>query len=134
MSKLKSVEELEEFRRQLQEGLRVRAKMSTTVTVGMGTCGISAGAREVLRAIVVGLKERQIEARVTSVGCIGMCSKEPLVDIQQGDEPRITYGNVRAKMVPRIIEEHLMNGRVVDDWVVGRIRVGWRDRGDRTST
>lgn len=125
MPKLKSVEELEALRDQLQKDLGVRAKTSTTITVGMGTCGISAGAREVMRVIVDELKERDIEAHVTTVGCIGMCSKEPLVDIQQGDEPRITYGSVKPKMVPRIIEEHLVKGQVVDDWVVGRITTRW---------
>jgi NADH:ubiquinone oxidoreductase subunit F (NADH-binding) len=119
MPKLKSVEELEVLRDQLQKDLRVSAESSTTITVGMGTCGISAGAREVMRVILDELEERDIEACVTTVGCIGMCSKEPLVDIQQGDEARIAYENVEPKMVPRIIEEHLMNDQVVDDWVVG---------------
>jgi NADP-reducing hydrogenase subunit HndB len=125
MPKLESVEELEALRDQLQRDMRVKARTSTTITVGMGTCGISAGAREVMRAIRDELKGRDVEARVTTVGCIGMCSKEPLVDIQQGGEPRVTYGNVKPKMVPRIIEEHLMNGQVVDDWVVGRITTRW---------
>ncbi len=121
MPKLKSVEELEDLRDQLQKDLSMRTKTSTTITVGMSTCGISAGAREVMHAILNELEERGIDARVTSVGCIGMCSKEPLLDIQQGHEPRITYGNVKPKMVPRIIQEHLVNGQVVDEWVVGRI-------------
>lgn len=125
MPKLKSVEELRDLRDQLQKDLSVRTRTSTTITIGMGTCGISAGAREVKDAILNELKERGIDAHVTTVGCIGMCSKEPLVDIQQGDEPRITYGNVRPKMVPRIIQEHLVNGQVVDEWLVGRIATGW---------
>ena len=128
MSKLESVEELEALRDQLQRDLSVGAKSSTTITVGMGTCGISAGAREVMHVIRDELEERDIEARVTTVGCIGMCSKEPLVDIQQGDEPRVTYGNVEPKMVPRIIEEHLINGQVVDEWVVGRIATRWGEQ------
>ncbi len=121
MPKLKSVEELQELRDRLKKDLSVRTETSTTIIVGMGTCGISAGAREVMHAILEELKERDIDAHVKTVGCIGMCAKEPLVDIQQGDEPRITYGNVKPKMVSRIIEEHLVKGQVVDDWVVGRV-------------
>jgi (2Fe-2S) ferredoxin len=102
-------------------GIKARVEASATITVGMGTCGISAGAREVMHAILAGLEARDIDAHVITVGCIGMCSKEPLVDIQQGDEPRITYGNVTPAMVPRIIEEHLMRGNVVEEWVVGRV-------------
>ena len=121
MPKLKSVEELQELRDRVQKDLSVRTETSTTIIVGMGTCGISAGAREVMQAILEELEERDIDAHVKTVGCIGMCAKEPLVDIQQGDEPRITYGNVKPKMVSRIIEEHLVKGQVVDDWVVGRV-------------
>ena len=121
MPRLKSFEELQKLRMQLQKDLRARTETSTTITVGMGTCGISAGAREVMHAVLAELETRDIDAHVTTVGCIGMCSKEPLVDIQQGDEPRITYGNITPKMVPRIIEEHLVQGRVVEEWIVGRV-------------
>jgi (2Fe-2S) ferredoxin len=50
-----------------------------------------------------------------------MCSKEPLVDVKRGGEPKITYGNVNPTMVPRILDEHVIGGRVVEDWVVARV-------------
>jgi len=121
MPKLKSLEELQKLRQQLQGDIKARTETSTTITVGMGTCGIAAGAREVMHAILAELDARGIDAHVTTVGCIGMCSREPLVDIQQGDEPRITYGNVTPAMIPRLIEEHLIQGNVVEEWVVGRV-------------
>jgi len=124
MPKLKSIEELGKLRAQLKKDMTARTETSTTITVGMGTCGISAGAREVMQAILSELDEREIEAHVMTVGCIGMCSKEPLVDIQQGDEARITYGNVTSDMVSRIIDEHVVNGHVLDEWVVGRVATG----------
>jgi NADP-reducing hydrogenase subunit HndB len=121
MPKLKSLDDLQALRQQLQKDIKARTDTATTVTVGMGTCGIAAGAREVMHAILNELENRGIDAHVTTVGCIGMCSKEPLVDIQQGDEPRVTYGNITPAMVPKLIEEHLVNGNVVDEWVVGRV-------------
>ena len=121
MPKLKSLEQLQKLREQLQKDVKARTETRTIITVGMGTCGISAGARETMHAILAELEARNIDAHVTTVGCIGMCSKEPLVDIQQGDEPRITYGNVMPAMVPRIIEEHVVQGNVVEEWVVGRV-------------
>ena len=121
MPKLKSLEELRKLRQQLQGDIKARTETSTTITVGMGTCGIAAGARETMHAILAELEARNIDAHVTTVGCIGMCSKEPLVDIQQGDEPRITYGNISPELVPRLIEEHLVQGSVVEEWVVGRV-------------
>jgi len=121
MPKLKSLEELQKLRQQLQGDIKARTETSTTITVGMGTCGIAAGAREVMHAILAELEARNIDAHVTTVGCIGMCSREPLVDIQQGGEPRVTYGDVTPAMVPRLIEEHLIQGNVVEEWVVGRV-------------
>jgi NADP-reducing hydrogenase subunit HndB len=121
MPKLKNLEELQELRQQLQGDIKARAETNTTITVGMGTCGIAAGAREVMHAILAELDARDINAHVTTVGCIGMCSREPLVDIQQGNEPRVTYGDVTPEMVPRLIKEHLVQGNVVEEWVVGRV-------------
>ena len=121
MPKIKSLEDLKRIREQAQQELRIRTETGTKITVGMGTCGIAAGARETMHAILEELKKRNIEAHVTTVGCIGMCSKEPLVDIEQAGRPRITYGNVHPNMVPRLIEEHLINGNVVQEWVFGQV-------------
>jgi len=124
MPKLKSLDELRQLRTQLQQEIKARTETNTTVIVGMGTCGIAAGAREVMQAFLNELSARNIDAHVVTTGCIGMCSKEPLVDIQQGDGPRITYGNVRPDMVPRIVEEHIIQGNVVTPWVVGQLARG----------
>ena len=121
MPRLNSLEDLKKLRDEAQRDIRVRLDTGTKITVGMGTCGIAAGARETLQAIVTELQRREIDAHVTTVGCIGMCASEPLVDIEQADGGRITYGLVKPNMVPRLIEEHLISGRVVDEWVVGRL-------------
>jgi len=121
MPKLKSLDELRKLREQVQEDITTRVETGTTIIVGMGTCGIAAGARETMRVILEELRKREIEAHVTTVGCIGMCMREPLVDIEQAGKPRITYGNVTSDKVPRLIEEHLIKGNVVNEWVVGRL-------------
>jgi NADP-reducing hydrogenase subunit HndB len=120
MPQIKSLEELRALRQQLQNDVKARSEASTTITVGMGTCGIAAGAREVMAALLNGLAERNLDAHVTTVGCIGMCSREPLVDVVRSDQPKITYGNVSPDMVPRILEEHVSGGHVVEEWVVAR--------------
>ena len=121
MPKISSLADLQQLRQQLQKDIQARTDAGATITVGMGTCGIAAGAREVMHAVLAELDRRGINAHVTTVGCIGMCSKEPLVDIQQGNEPRVTYGNITPDLVPRLIEEHLVQGNVVEEWVVGRV-------------
>ena len=121
MAELQSLEELKRLWDEFQQALRGRRHTSTVITVGMGTCGIAAGARETLQAIRDELAKRQIDAEVVTAGCIGVCVREPLVDIQQAGQSRIAYANVRPEMVPRLIEEHVIKGQPVRQWVIGRM-------------
>jgi NADP-reducing hydrogenase subunit HndB len=121
MPKLRSLEDLVRLREKAQQELEIRQNTTIKITVGMGTCGIAAGARETMQAIVEELERRNIDAHVATVGCIGMCSKEPLVDIEQAGGPRITYANVHPDMVARLIEEHLLRNSVVQEWAFGRV-------------
>ena len=121
MAELQNLEELKRLRDEFQQTLRGRRNTSTVITVGMGTCGVAAGARETLQAIRDELAKRQIDADVVTAGCIGVCVREPLVDIQQAGQSRIAYANVRADMVPRLIEEHVIKGQPIREWVIGRM-------------
>ena len=103
--------------------LATRRDTSTIITVGMGTCGVAAGARETLKALQAELAKRQINATLVTVGCIGICVKEPLLDIQQAGKSRIVYANVHPDMVPRLVEEHLIKGQPVKEWVIGRMSI-----------
>jgi NADP-reducing hydrogenase subunit HndB len=121
MPKLMSIEDFKRLQEDARRAIRVRLQTETRIVVGLGTCGIAAGARDTMQAILRELEARGIEAQVTTVGCIGMCAFEPLVDIEQAAGTRITYGRVTPAMVPRLIEEHLVNGRIVAEWIVGRL-------------
>jgi len=121
MPAIKSLEALRQLCEEVKQTERARRETSTVITVGMGTCGIAAGARETLQAIEEELAKRQIEATVVTAGCIGVCVREPLVDIQQAGQSRIVYANVHPVMVPRLIEEHVTKGQPVKEWVVGRM-------------
>lgn len=91
------------------------------VIVGMGTCGIAAGAREIMNAVLKELEVRKLHnVVVETTGCIGMCQKEPLLDVIRPGEPRITYCEVAPSDVPRIVSEHIVNGRIVQDKLYGR--------------
>ncbi|MGE5620136.1 MAG: (2Fe-2S) ferredoxin domain-containing protein [Sphingomonadaceae bacterium] len=120
MPRLGSLEELRRLKEEAQRVIKVRGDTGTRITVGMGTCGIAAGARETMHAIMRELEVRNIEANVVTVGCIGLCAQEPLVDIEQAGAPRVTYGKVTSDMVPTLINEHLVNGRIVTEWVVAK--------------
>ena len=121
MPRIMTIDDFKKLREDARRDIRVRSQTGTKIIIGMGTCGIAAGARETMRAILEELNKRHIDAHVTTVGCIGMCAFEPLVDVEQAGGSRITYGNIHPEHVPRLIEEHLIQGRVVDDWVVARM-------------
>lgn len=122
---MKSLAELRKLREELQREMLARSgEGKPKLIVGMGTCGIAAGAREVLQAILDEVEARNLEVTITQTGCIGMCEKEPLLDVQLPGEERYTYGNVTKDAVRRIIVEHVINGRVVEDLVIARLEEG----------
>lgn len=121
LPKITSLEDLRRIKEQASDLTAARSGGKVKIIIGMGTCGIAAGAREIMTAVLEELDKRGLrDVVVETTGCIGMCQKEPLVDVIRPGEPRITYGNVGVKDVPRIIAEHVVNGKVVEDKVVGR--------------
>ncbi len=117
---MKSLEELQKIkeraleRRKLSgEGARAR------VVVAMGTCGIAAGARDTMTAILGELEKRSIaNVVVTQTGCIGLCEYEPIVQVQVGDQDMVTYGHIDPSRVPELVDEHVVGGAPVEKWVV----------------
>jgi NADP-reducing hydrogenase subunit HndB len=87
----------------------------------MGTCGIAAGARKVLNSIMEEVNEKDLDIVITQTGCIGMCEKEPLIDVKMPNEPRITYGLVTAENVKEIISEHIVKGNIVESLVIAKM-------------
>jgi len=125
MPKLMNAQDLVALRVSLQNSINERMASEISITVGMGTCGQAAGAGETYQALERELAARGIAANLRSVGCIGMCVKEPLVDIQLPGAPRVTYANVRPAQVPRLIEEHVLNGQPVAEWTLGFVPPEW---------
>lgn len=119
---MKSLADLHALRDKLKKDLQLRQNSGTKIIVGMGTCGIAAGAREVMSAILDELAVRHLnDVQVQQTGCIGMCEKEVLVDVLRPGEPRITYGKVCPEDVRKIIADHVVNGNIVEELVVGKI-------------
>ncbi|MDU2065721.1 MAG: (2Fe-2S) ferredoxin domain-containing protein [Sporomusaceae bacterium] len=119
---MKTLEDLRKLREKLQCERKVRQLGETQVIIGMGTCGIAAGAREVMKALLEEMAKRRLDdVSVRQTGCIGMCEKEVLVDVVRAGEPRITYGNVKPEDVAKIVAEHVVNGRIVEELVVAKI-------------
>ncbi len=94
------------------------------ILVGMATCGRAAGAEAVVAAINDELSQQNIEAEMTQVGCIGFCYAEPLVDIIKPGRPRICYSNVTPEIVPKLIQDYLVNDNPHADLAMGIIGEG----------
>ena len=118
---MKSLAELKELKNKVQKEMKKRDQGTRAeIIVGMGTCGIAAGAREILKTVLSEVEKRDLDVRVTQTGCIGMCEKEPLIDVKLPGKERITYGNLSEADVKKIISEHVVNGNAVTDLVIAR--------------
>lgn len=122
---MKSLAELRELRDKLQKDISTRnSEEKPKIIIGMGTCGIAAGARKILQAVMKEINKRNLDVTVTQTGCIGMCEKEPLLDVKLPGKERITYGNLTENNVKQIIVEHVINGNIVEDLAIARFEKG----------
>ena len=120
---MKSLAELEAIRKATLSRISLRKEdkdETTRVVIGMATCGIAAGARPVLLAFVDEIQKRQLQhVTVSQTGCVGLCRLEPMVDIYVPGQEKVTYVHVKPEMVPRIVAEHVVNGRPVEEYTIG---------------
>jgi len=118
---VKTIQELEEIRKKTLERINIRKEREgTRVVVGMATCGISAGARPVLKALVEEVNKRGLQGVIVSqTGCIGICEYEPIVEVYRPGEEKVTYVKMTPEKVARIVAEHIVNGKVVTEYAIG---------------
>ena len=120
---MKSLAELEAIRKATLSKINVRTEEkgdTTRVVIGMATCGIAAGARPVMLSFMDEIQKRQLaHVTVSQTGCVGMCRLEPMVDVIVPGKEKVTYVHVKPDMVPRIVAEHIVNGRPVQEYTIG---------------
>jgi len=117
---VKTREELQALRESAKAALAVRDQSGgPRVVIAMGTCGIGAGAREVMSALLEDLAGRGLaEVTVSQTGCMGLCDREPLVQVFCPGQPSVTYGPVTPAVMRRIVADHLVNGQVVQEYCI----------------
>ena len=121
---MKSLKELEAIRDRMRQTVNTRESDSNTirVVVGMATCGISAGARPVLNAIVEELaRENVAGVQVTQTGCIGICQYEPVVEVYEPGKEKVTYVKMPPEKAIRMVRQHLIRGEPVQDYIIGSL-------------
>ena len=119
---MKSLAELAAIRAKMKDQVTLRKddNVDTRIVVGMATCGIAAGARPVMLAFIEELKKRGIEnVTVAQTGCVGMCRLEPMVEVYVKGQEKVTYVHMDPDKVARVVGEHIVNGKPVDEFTIG---------------
>lgn len=117
MAKL-SLQELRELR--AKESARLEKRdihgKDVHVVVGMGTCGIQAGAKLTLNSLVDEIEAKGLKnVIVTQTGCQGRCEQEPVVEVYTPTFGAVAYGKVDAKLAREIVDSHIIGGKVLKD-------------------
>jgi NADH-quinone oxidoreductase subunit F len=116
--KVKTIDDLEELAK------IGRTQISCTkprIIFGLGTCGIASGGQSIMAFAKNYLKQIGAEVEITTVGCIGMCHAEPLVDVELPGRPRVTYREMNEEKMKKVIDEHVVGGKPIANYALGQI-------------
>ena len=120
---MKSLAELQAIREKTLGRINLRKEDESEVVrvvIGMATCGIAAGARPVMLAFMDEINKRGLNhVTVSQTGCIGMCRLEPMVDVIMPGQEKVTYVHMTPEKVGRVVAEHIVNGRPVEEYTIG---------------
>ena len=117
MAKL-TLADLRKMREEKQKALDMRdsSNKDVQVIVGMGTCGIAAGAKDTFTALINTLTDKGItNVLVRQTGCMGLCHSEPTVEVIAPDMPAVIYGKVDAATAVEIVEKHIVGKQLIDN-------------------
>ena len=91
------------------------------ITVHMGTCGIASGARDIMKAFMKQIEDKNIQDVIfTTSGCAGLCSHEPMATVEMQNEAPVKYVKLTAEKVEKIFQEHVIDGKVVQEYALGK--------------
>ncbi|MBP1746463.1 MAG: NADP-reducing hydrogenase, subunit [Deltaproteobacteria bacterium] len=115
-----NLEELKKIRESAQKDVELRQKQARIkVVVGMGTSGIAAGAREVLKAFLDEIATRNLtDVMITQTGEKGLASHEPMVEVHEEGKSVVIYGNLDSEKARKIVANHIVSGKPVTEFVI----------------
>ena len=122
MAKL-TLDDLRKMRGEKQKVMEMRdsSNKDVQVIVGMGTCGIAAGAKDTFTALVDTLTEKGLSnVLIRQTGCMGLCHSEPTVEVVVPGMPAVIYGHVDAATARDIVEKHIVGHNLIDDKILDR--------------
>ncbi len=121
MPKLK-ISDLEKIRDKVRRTkiLREGGEHRARIIIHMGTCGIAAGARKIMSALLKEIEKQKIEdIFITTSGCAGLCSREPMATVELPGKPPTKYIDLTEKKIVKILNEHALKGKIVQEYALG---------------
>lgn len=121
MTKLK-IEDLDKISQKVRKTTLLREGAGRAkITVHMGTCGIAAGAREIMNTLLDEFEKQNIDDVIlTSSGCAGLCSREPMATVESKDEAPVKYIDLTPEKISKILSEHVMGGKIVEEYALAK--------------
>ncbi|MBW1892726.1 MAG: (2Fe-2S) ferredoxin domain-containing protein [Deltaproteobacteria bacterium] len=118
-----NIEDLKNIKERVAKETSLRHGGNTIkVTVHMGTCGIAAGAREVMNILMEEMAQsNRSDIRVVTSGCMGMCSSEPNITVELEGEQPIVYKDMDANKMRQVFKRHILEGEVQSDFALARM-------------
>ncbi len=119
MKKLK-IGDLEKIRDKVRRTAALRqGKARAKITVHMGTCGIAAGARAVLSSLMQEIQKKKLtDVIVTTSGCAGLCSREPMATVEITNQPPVKYVDLTSEKIKKILEQHVIKGKIINEYAL----------------
>jgi NADP-reducing hydrogenase subunit HndB len=120
-------EDLEKIAQKMKRVLNLREGAGRAkVLVHMGTCGIAAGARAVMTALLEEVEKRKIEDVIVNISsCAGLCSREPMMTVELEGKPPVKYIDMNSEKAIEVLDKHVLGGKIVKEYAlaVGSERV-----------
>ena len=89
------------------------------IIVHMGTCGIAAGARSVMKALIDEVEQQDLkDVLITISSCAGLCSREPMITVELQDEPPVKYVDLNPEKALAILEAHVLGGSILTEYAL----------------
>jgi NADP-reducing hydrogenase subunit HndB len=115
-----TIDDLKKIRESAKQTMNLRTGTARAkVNVHMGTCGISAGAREVMNALLKELEAKSIaDVIVTTSGCAGLCSREPMATVELKGQSPVKYVELTPEKMVKVLREHVLKGAIVTEYAL----------------
>jgi len=121
MAKL-TIDDLKRIKEEVRSSTVLReGGFRAKVNIHMGTCGIAAGARKLMAAVLKEIEEKKIkDVMVTTSGCAGLCSREPMATVEILGKPPVKYCDLNEERMKEIFDKHVLNGEIVETYALAR--------------